>query len=157
MPPYSSGIGIASTPFSANSSSMSRGYSSFSSISAARGATRSCTSSRIVSRIASCSSEKSKSMGLIICPSEPGGEDLAGDHDPLALVRALVDLQRLGVAEVALEGAGGQVALLPRQLRRRDGKVHGRVRAEQLGHRSLAGERPALPAQHRRVVGELPG
>ena len=61
MPPYSSGKGMAITPLLAKSSSMSFGYSAVSSISAARGATRSWTISRMVSRMASCSSEKLKS------------------------------------------------------------------------------------------------
>src|SRR5947209_2064219 len=95
MPPYSSGIGMARTPFSAKSFSMSSGYSSLSSISAALGATLSCTNSRMVSRIASCSSEKLKSMQTIM----RSAEQLSGDHHALDLVGALVDLQRLRVAE----------------------------------------------------------
>src|SRR5262245_64675953 len=111
MPPYSSGMGMARTPLSANSFSMSVGYSAFSSISAARGATRSCTSSRIVSRIASCSSEKLKSMRRLC--GAPGRslrspDQVAGDHHPLDLVGALVDLQGLGVAEVPLQRLTGQ-------------------------------------------------
>src|SRR5581483_4518455 len=65
IPPYSSGNGMARIPFSAKSISMSFGYSAFSSISAARGTTLSWTSSRMVSRIASCSSLKSKSMARL--------------------------------------------------------------------------------------------
>ena len=50
VPPYSSSNGRARMSCSANSSRMSRGYSPVSSISAARGATRSRTIWRIVSR-----------------------------------------------------------------------------------------------------------
>ena len=66
IPPYSSGKGIPRMPLSANSFSMSFGYSAFWSISAARGATRSWTSSRIVSRIATCSAVNSKSISSLI-------------------------------------------------------------------------------------------
>ena len=71
MPPYSSGNGMLRMPLAANSDSMSFGYSARSSISAARGATLSWTSSRIVSRIASCSSENSKSMFALIIGVSP--------------------------------------------------------------------------------------
>src|SRR3984893_4233350 len=80
MPPYSSGNGMPRMPFSANSFSMSLGYSAFSSISAARGATRSWTSSRIVSLMATCSSENSKSMWVSLA------EQMTSDDDPLDLV-----------------------------------------------------------------------
>ena len=50
VPPYSDSNGSPSRSCSANSSRMSRGYSALSSISAARGATRSTTILRIVSR-----------------------------------------------------------------------------------------------------------
>src|SRR6266566_5191127 len=69
IPPYSSGKGMPRIPLSAKSLSMSFGYSAFSSISAARGATRSWTSSRIVSRIATCSCESSKSMSVRLIPT----------------------------------------------------------------------------------------
>ena len=50
VPPCSASNGSPSRSCAANSSRMSRGYSAFSSISAARGATRSTTILRIVSR-----------------------------------------------------------------------------------------------------------
>src|SRR5438067_2092024 len=102
IPPYSSGNGMPRMPFSAKRASMSFGYSAFWSISAARGATLSWTSSRIVSRMATCSSLNSKSMTRL---ELSGLEQVSGDHHPLHLVGALVDLQRLGVSNVALERA----------------------------------------------------
>src|SRR5215469_2611680 len=104
---------------------MSLGYSAFSSISAARGATRSCTSSRIVSRIASCSSENSKSMVSELSSVE----EIARDHHALDLIRALVDLKRLGVTHVTLEGSSRDRPFLPRELQRVQRQVHRRVRA----------------------------
>src|ERR1700730_1653054 len=101
IPPYCSGNRMPRMPFSAKSFSMSFGYSALASISAARGATRSCTSSRTVSRIATCSSEKSKSTDVSLA------EHPSCDDDPLDLVRAFVDLQRLRVAEMALKRAAG--------------------------------------------------
>ena len=56
VPPYSSGNGSPSRSCSANSLRMSHGYSALASISAARGATRSDTICRIVSRNSSWSS-----------------------------------------------------------------------------------------------------
>src|ERR1700757_4852595 len=113
MPPYSSGKGIPRMPLSAKSFSMSLGYSPVWSISAARGATRSCTSSRIVSRIASCSALNSKSiLGL------SGSQQFTRDHHSLDLVRAFVDLERLGVAHVALERAAHPRAVVARDLQR---------------------------------------
>ena len=56
VPPYSSGNGRPSRSCSANSLRMSHGYSALASISAARGATRSVTIWRIVSRNSICSS-----------------------------------------------------------------------------------------------------
>src|SRR5437867_12367994 len=95
---------------------MSSGYSALASISAARGATRSCTSSRIVSRIATCSAVNSKSMSRARLS---GPEQFARDDDPLHLVRAFVDLQGLGVAHVALERASVDRAVLTRDLQDR--------------------------------------
>jgi len=56
MPPYCSGNGMPRMPFAAKSCSMSFGYSAFSSISAARGATRSRAIWRTRSRNEICSS-----------------------------------------------------------------------------------------------------
>src|SRR5229473_6768558 len=134
MPPYSSGKGMPRMPFSAKSLSMSFGYSAFSSISAARGATLSCTSSRIVSRIAICSSEKSKSIALLL-------DHFSGDHDSLDLVRALVDLQRLGVANVAFEWTARHHTLLPGDLHRVQCNLHRGVGGVQLRHRRFASKR----------------
>jgi len=55
VPPCSVSNGSPNRSCSAKSSRMSRGYSAFSSISAARGATRSCAIWRIVSRKSRCS------------------------------------------------------------------------------------------------------
>src|SRR5579864_4937996 len=150
MPPYCSGNGIPRMPFSAKSFSMSLGYSAVWSISAARGATRSCTSSRIVSRIAICSSENSKSTGVSLA------EQLSGDDHSLDLVRALVDLQRFRIAYVSLERTAGSRTGLPSDLERVERQLHRGVGAVELGHRGLAGERPAAAAQPRRVVREQP-
>ena len=57
VPPYSSSKGRPNRSCSAKSSRRSCGYSAFSSISAARGATRSWAIWRIVSRKSRCSSE----------------------------------------------------------------------------------------------------
>src|SRR5579872_1558525 len=108
IPPYSSGNGMPRIPFSANSFSMSFGYSAVWSISAARGATLSWTSSRMVSRIATCSSENSKSMSA----NYPDPEELASDDAALHLVGALVDLQRFRVADMALERAARHASVL---------------------------------------------
>src|SRR4029077_12474687 len=153
IPPYSSGNGMPRMPLSAKSFSMSFGYSPVWSISAARGATRSCTSSRIVSRIATCSVLNSKSMPVRLsrvqqCP---------GDHDPLHLVRAFVDLERLRVADVALEWASLARSLLARDLQRVERDLHRGVGAVELGHRRLAGEWLAPRAQPRRAVCEQAG
>src|SRR6266567_2896437 len=139
-------------PLSAKSFSMSLGYSAFSSISAARGATLSWTSSRIVSLIASCSSENSKSIS-----GHTIADQIAGDDHPLDLVGALVDLQRLGIAYVALERGALDRPFVAGQLQCVEGELHRGVRAVQLGHRSLAGERTAGAAQPGRVVGHEPG
>src|SRR5207245_8179348 len=147
MPPYCSVKGMPRIPFSAKSLSISFGYSAFSSISAARGATLSCTSSRIVSRIAICSSEKSKSIALLL-------DHFSGDHDSLDLVGTLVDLQRFGVANVAFEWAARHRTLLPGDLQRVQRDLHRCVGAVELRHRRLAGERPAAAAQPCGAVGE---
>src|SRR5438552_16767096 len=115
IPPYSSGKGMPRMPLSANSFSMSFGYSAVWSISAARGATASCTSARVVSLSATCSAVNSKSIRFGLSGLLPP-QQLARDHDPLDLVRALVDLQRLGVADVALERAAGSGSLVARDL-----------------------------------------
>ena len=59
VPPCSSSNGSASTSCSASRRRMSHGYSSVASISAARGAIRSCASCRIVARKSWCSSGSS--------------------------------------------------------------------------------------------------
>src|SRR5258708_21925525 len=107
MPPYSSGKGMPRIPFSANSFSMSFGYSPLRSISAARGATRSWTSSRIVSLMATCSGVNSKSISAGLS----GLQQIPGDHDPLHLVGTLVDLERFRVEDVSFEWASGAGAV----------------------------------------------
>src|SRR5579872_6019045 len=150
MPPYSSGNGMPRIPLSAKSFSMSFGYSAVWSISAARGATLSSTSSRIVSRMASCSGVSSKSIAVRLA------EQLARDDDTLDLVRAFIDLEGLCVAHVALERAACNSPRLARQLERVKGDLHRGIRAVELRHRRLLRERPAQPAQPRRVIGEQP-
>src|SRR5438093_3528003 len=152
MPPYSSGKGMAITPLPAKSSSMSFGYWAVSSISAARGATRSWTISRMVSRMASCSSEKPKSTFAQLsretravpprplrksgchfcrgeaCPAHAGtnsAEQRARDHYALDLVRTFVDLERLGVPEVTLERVVREVPVAAGDLQRVGRDVHG--------------------------------
>src|SRR6185436_11165479 len=134
-------------PLSAKSFSMSLGYSAFSSISAARGKTLSWTSSRIVSRIAICSSLNSKSIS-----AHTIADQITGDDHALNLVGALVDLQGLGVADVALEGAAPQRALVAGELDGVKRELHRGVGAVELGHRRLAREWPASAAQPRGVI-----
>ena len=59
-PPYSSGTGIPISPSSAASATSSYGKRCSRSSSSASGATRPCANSRTVSRISSCSLERSK-------------------------------------------------------------------------------------------------
>src|SRR6266699_2387902 len=174
---------------------MSLGNSAFSSISAARGATRSCTSSRIVSRIATCSSDSSKSISVRLDPIRipyrgrgTGGRGPPGhtrfaigslkvarskcfenptagsylhhfsrDDDPLHLVRALIDLERFGVAHMTLEWAARKDTLIAGQLQRVEGDLHGRVGAVQLRHRGCEGERAPGAAEPRGAVSEHAG
>ena len=78
------------------------------------------------------------------------GEELAGDHDPLDLVGALVDLGDLGVAHHPLDGVLAGVAVAPEDLHGVGGDLHCHVGGEALGGgaeavRSLSprSERPA--------------
>src|SRR5260370_35576674 len=79
-------------------------------------------------------------MSVRVRPSRLLPEQVAGDHDALDLVRALVDLQRFGVADVALEGAARGGAPLAGQLKGVERDLHGRVGAVRLGDRSPACE-----------------
>src|SRR5205085_7806371 len=64
----------------------------------------------------------------------------AGDHDPLDLVGALVDLGDLGVAHHALDRVLVDVAVAAEHLDGLDRDVHRRVGGEQLRHRRVAAE-----------------
>src|SRR6478752_9649497 len=61
----------------------------------------------------------------------------AGDHEALDLVRALVDLRDLGVAEEALDRVLLDVPVAAQHLDGLDGDRHSRVRAEELRHRRV--------------------
>src|SRR5579859_5384053 len=79
-------------------------------------------------------------------------DHLAGDHEALDLVRALVDLRDLRVAHHALERVLADVAVAAEDLHRLGRDPHRRVRAEQLRHRARLGQ---LRVGHARV-GHLP-
>src|SRR3989440_11350861 len=81
----------------------------------------------------------------------------ARDHDALDLVRALVDLRDLGVAQEALDRVLLDVAVAAEHLDGLDGDRHRRVRAEQLGHRGVLAH-VAVAAIHLRagLVEQLP-
>src|SRR5260370_40541350 len=143
MPPYSSGNGMPRIPFSANSFSMSFGYSPVWSISAARGATRSWTSSRIVSLMATCSGVNSKSIWAGLS----GLQQIARDHDPLHLVGTLVDLERFRVADVSFEWASGAGAVVAGGLQCVERNLRRSGRDVELRQRCLPRERPAAAAQ----------
>src|ERR1019366_2545488 len=80
------------------------------------------------------------------------GEQPPRDDHALDLGGALHDLEHLGVAE----GAGHRVlahdAVAAMDLDRLVRRLHGPLGGEQLGHRRLLVERPALVLQLRRVV-----
>src|SRR5438105_39494 len=79
-------------------------------------------------------------------------QHLAGDHEPLDLVRALVDLRDLGVAHHPLDGVLLDVAVAAEDLHRVGRHLHRDVRAEQLCHRGdLRQLRPV-----RALVDQLP-
>src|ERR1700722_4465078 len=81
----------------------------------------------------------------------------AGDHEPLNLVRALVDLGDLGVSHHALDRILLDITVATQHLHRLHGHGHGCVRAEDLGHRgvlralgmTLVGDRTRLVEQLR--------
>src|SRR5437764_3891389 len=64
-------------------------------------------------------------------------EDRAGDHEPLDLARALVDLGDLGVAVIALGRELLRVAVTAEDLDRLAGLAAGDGRGEELGLRTL--------------------
>src|SRR5207244_4057976 len=61
------------------------------------------------------------------------------NHEALDLARALVDLGDLRVAEVALDGEVGEVAVAAEDLHRLLGGAVGDLRGKDLGHRRLGG------------------
>src|SRR5439155_6484212 len=70
-------------------------------------------------------------------------QDLAGDHQPLDLARALADLHQLGVAVHALDRQVAHVADPAMDLDRLVGHPVRRLAREQLGHRGFLLVRPA--------------
>src|ERR1700694_1874691 len=84
-------------------------------------------------------------------------EQVPGDDDALDLVRALVDLQGLGIAHVTFEGTARDGAVLTGELEGIKGDLHGRVGAMQLCDRGRPCEWTSGPAQPGRVVSEQPG
>src|SRR5712664_4042076 len=89
--------------------------------------------------------------------SNPSPKEVPGDDDALHLVRALVDLQRFGVADVTLEWAARHRALLAGELKRVQRELHGGIRAVELRHRGLARERAPGAAEPCGVVSEQLG
>src|SRR5919199_4727918 len=78
-----------------------------------------------------------------------------GDHEPLDLVRALVDLRDLGVAHHALDRVLVDIAVAAEHLHRLDRHRHRGVRGEQLGHRRPLAEAALTAVGHRaRLVEE---
>src|SRR3954454_9657543 len=75
-----------------------------------------------------------RSAGSTETGARRGSAERACDHQALDLVRALVDLRDLGVAQVALDGILGHIAVAAEDLDRVDGHRHGGVRGEELRH-----------------------
>src|SRR5580765_1233910 len=67
-------------------------------------------------------------------------DHLAGDHEALDLVRALVDLRDLGVAHHPLDGVLLDVAVAAENLHRVGGDVHRHIGAVELRHRRDLGQ-----------------
>ncbi len=61
-------------------------------------------------------------------------QQVPGDDQPHDFVGAFVNLARLGVPEVALQGVIREVAVAPQDLHPFGGRGHGRVGGESLGH-----------------------
>src|SRR5204862_6524792 len=85
------------------------------------------------------------------------GEDRAGDHEPLDLARALVDLRDLGVAVEALHRELLRVAVAAEDLDRLGSLPPRHLRCEQLCLRAFLGMRSALLLQPRGPVDEQAG
>src|SRR3954471_13565268 len=82
----------------------------------------------------------------------------AGDHDPLDLVRALVDLGDLRVAHHPLHRVLVDVAVAAEHLDRLDRHRHRGVRGEELRHRRPLAEAAIAAVRHRaRLVQQLAG
>src|SRR3954447_366485 len=71
-------------------------------------------------------------------------QNLPRDHDPLDLAGPLTDLADLGVAHHPLHRILVGVAVAAEDLHRLGGGPHGQLGAEELGHRRLLLERPAV-------------
>ncbi len=102
-PPYASGKGMPRMPLSAKRRSMSLGYSRFSSISEARGTTFSCTSSRMVSRMANCSGLNRKSIlgvasGQIIGADSLQSAELQSDQCPELQGKVVLEVRNVELA-----------------------------------------------------------
>src|SRR5262245_23064782 len=68
-------------------------------------------------------------------------EQMPRNHDPLDLARSLSDLADLRVAHHALDRKVPGVAVTTVELHRGDGRAHGQLGAEELGHRRFLRER----------------
>src|ERR1700688_4244800 len=158
-PPYSGGKGSAKRSCVRKTSTTSHGNSPVRSISAARGAMRSRAISRTVSRIMVCSSLRRMSMRLLMLPSQPGSvvEEMAGDDHTLDLVRPLVDLARLGVAETHRGGMVVSARLGGAQVDGRLRHRNTRVGGIQLCDGGVGGHAPAGIHERRRVSSQLAG
>src|SRR5579883_984560 len=84
------------------------------------------------------------------------GEQVARDHQPLDLVRALADLAQLGVAERALDGEVAGVAVAAVDLDRGVAGADRGLRGVQLRHRRLAGGARARVVEEGRAPDQQP-
>ena len=69
----------------------------------------------------------------VLAPASASARELPRDDQALDLARALVDLQELGVAHQLLDRVVPDVAVAAEDLDRVDGRLHGAVRAVDLG------------------------
>ena len=73
------------------------------------------------------------SIGSVRAPSPLVVEEVAGDHDPLDLRRALVDARHLRVPHQALDRVVAHVPVAAEDLHRLGGDPHRHLAREQLG------------------------
>src|SRR5690348_8456074 len=82
-------------------------------------------------------------------------ENIPRDDHSLYLTRTLADLADLGIAHHALDGVISRVAISAVNLNGFDGGPHGQLRAIQLRHGGLYGERLPLLCEPGCVVREV--